>query len=89
VKLRRLATGVYATLDGRYQVEAQVNWTECDHPLCDQLHERFIYRGMHDVPYTVWIVWDVEYGGYVENHHTFDTKRDAVAWLENYLERTA
>jgi hypothetical protein len=88
VKLRRVPAGQtvgYATLDGRYLIERQDGSTECSHPLCDTLH-RDLHPGddMHWVSYVAWHVWDTVRDDYA-GHEQFDTKRDAVAWLERHL----
>lgn len=90
MKLRRLRAGCYATLDGRYQIEHQDGWTECSHPLCEQLHtDRRRAQGdvadMHLVPYTSWHIWDMQRDDYA-CHEWFDTKRAAEHWLERMIQ---
>jgi hypothetical protein len=92
--LRRLGPGSYETLDGRYRIERQDGETECSHPLCDPLHERYwTYtrdgRGsMHWVDYVSWHVWDVakdDYAGSGGTAADFASKREAVEWLRLHL----
>lgn len=83
MKLKRVPTG-YSTLDGRYLIERQDGMTECTHPSCDILHHRWIALDMHLVPYVAWHVWDTVIDDYAF-HEEFDTKREAVGWLERHL----
>jgi hypothetical protein len=94
VPLRRLGAGQYVTLDGRYQIERQDGQTECEHPLCDVLHERFhssvgAHGGggwVHYVSYVAWHVWDNEINDYLGNSNIeVDTKREAHRYLTNHL----
>jgi hypothetical protein len=90
-ELRRLAPGVYVTADGRYRVERQDGLTECEHPMCDVLHQKFIthQRGggwVHYTSYVAWHIWDDERGDYATaGPEEFDTKREAAAWLHSHL----
>lgn len=86
MKLKREGSGQYVTEDGRYRIErTDDNLTECQHPLCDRLHEKWVEEDMHLVAYTQWHVWDTVKDDYAGGHETFETKRDAVAWLETHL----
>lgn len=74
--------------DSRYVIEREDGITECTHPLCDQLHQRFIERDMHLVAYVSWHVWDTERGDYAhDTARHFDTKREARAWLATHIGR--
>ncbi len=89
MRLHNYGAGTYATLDGRFLIERQDGETQCEHPLCEQLHERFMSWGDlpgHSVLYVSWHVWDNERNDYAstDSGH-FDTKREAVAWLERHL----
>ena len=86
IKLRKVPEG-YQTLDGRYNVEHQDGITDCDHPLCYQLHRRFHEHGptigswSHSVTYVAWHIWDNvadDYAGH-NGPNEYDTKREAVA----------
>jgi hypothetical protein len=90
VRLRKVSAGVYATLDGRYQIERSDGTTECDHPLCYQLHER--YRDKNDchwIGYGAWIIWDTVVDDYAEggSWNEYDTKREAHQALTAFLAR--
>lgn len=93
MKLRRLGAGLYETLDGRYRVERQDGTTECDHPLCDPLHQKFWTRtgdgrgAVHWIDYPAWHVWDNEKDDYIsDDFREFETKGAAVAALGRHLE---
>lgn len=97
IALRRLGPGVYATLDGRYQIEHQDGLTDCEHPLCDTLHRKWHEHTangygadwVHMVPYRAWHVWDVEADDYAtRGPEEFDTKRQAHQWLTDHSRRT-
>lgn len=90
MKLKRVPEG-YATLDGRFQIERQDGETDCDHPLCYQLHERFRNKdGVHVVAYVSWHVWDVEHDDYADVPEVeYETKRAAERALTRLLEREA
>ncbi len=91
MKLKRLGAGQYATEDGRYRVERQEGDTECSHPQCDVLHVKWLTdtrdgRGLvHWVTYVEWTVWDTQTNDYAGGQHPFDTKAEAVEWLERFV----
>ena len=70
----------------RYVVEKEIQESPCEHPLCDQLHKRFMQRGLSDVWFhetkTIWwLVVDTETGNQV---HNASSKKECVQlaqWL--------
>jgi hypothetical protein len=96
LNLRRCDSG-YETLDGRYVIERQDDYSECEHPMCDPLHKRFWAPGrgvLHPINAVQWHVWDNHAydgrGDYVDPSHSrgFTTKRDATRWLKDHLAET-
>lgn len=88
--MRRLSAGVYATLDGRYQIERNEGESTCEHPLCDVLHGRFLTRTgdgrglVHWVRYPIWTVVDVEADRQIGGQE-FETLAEARSCLEHHL----
>lgn len=70
--------------------EFDVNQYDCEHPLCDRLHKRWIRGGIcHKprAPRVVWIVVDNTTDERAEGHlgDAFATKRDALAAINHQL----
>ncbi len=73
------------------------NYLECSHSLCDTLHRRWHQKGICMKPRADRIEWYVEdthstdlrsnrfYLGYCSSIGSFDTRREAVAALTDYL----
>jgi hypothetical protein len=89
IRLRRVGPSQYATQDGRFRIERDdENLTECEHPLCDDLHQRFQENGVHWVAYTTWHIWDTSLGrdgDYAKGTYRYDTKREAAQVLMELL----
>ena len=56
----------------RYIVEKEIELSPCEHPLCDQLHQRFMIMGIHGVRFhetkrVEWLVVDSETDSQVYN----------------------
>lgn len=97
MKLRRLSVGCYQTVDGRYNIEKNEDYEQ----ECNCVHCRNGLSS--DCPrngvswYFRWIVWDnhaedyamftTPYGVVYPGPDGFDTKSDAVGWLEYHLGR--
>lgn len=85
----RLGPGSYSW-QGRYTVERQENYTECEHPLCDQLHQRFFVQdghggAVHEVRYYYWVVWDELRQDYARGSDHYDKLSEAKAWAMEHL----
>lgn len=91
VALRRIAAGQYQTLDGRYNIERQDGQTECEHPLCDPLHQKYHARNdVHWITYSAWHVWDNERDEYAfTGLSEYETKRAAHQALSAELAEPA
>lgn len=73
-------------MTGRFVVEKQELVTECSHPLCDQIHERFMEGGVHWTYPTAWHVWDNERNAYADTPEPFyPTRREAKEALADLL----
>jgi hypothetical protein len=56
----------------RYIVEKEIEESPCEHPLCDQLHDRFMQKSddhlsFHMTKRVEWLVIDTETGNQVYN----------------------
>jgi hypothetical protein len=94
VKLRKDGPGRYLTEDGRFLIDSDLYETECEHPMCERLHQAQINSPgdrafRHSIYITEWAVWDVAQDDYATGMpENFPTKRQAVAWLEEHLARS-
>lgn len=56
----------------RYVVQKDIEYSPCEHPMCDQLHRRFMERTLHggwfhEIKTTWWIVVDTQTGSQAHN----------------------
>ena len=72
-----------------YVIEKQeYEGAPCDHPLCDQLHRRFMVDGVHYRHVREWVIVDTrtdQRAAATGIDDTYDTKREAQARLALHL----
>ena len=77
------------TTTTRYVIEKDIMESPCDHPMCDQLHKRFMQRGWNDTMYhetkTVW--WVVIDTTTQMQVHNASTKRECTDHVEYLISR--
>jgi len=87
---------VTTNTNSRYYVEKCETSPPCEHPLCHRLHRRFGYRVerhwdpvqeaymdfAHYITRYFWVIMDRETGDRAFYGEQFDTKRDALRYLE-------
>jgi len=78
----------------RYKVLNASFPSPCDHPLCEQLHRRFMERSItgamfHDKMNTMFVIIDTETDERAFGGEQFDTMREAKAYLAVRMARKA
>ncbi len=67
-----------------YTVDKNEYEVPCDHPMCDTLHRR--YGPDHEVNRVEWVILeDGERKGWAGTTDPFERKRDALAYLTQYV----
>jgi hypothetical protein len=83
--LRRVQAGVYETEDGLFRVEKDTFFTEYEDHYLERHPEINVTGNKGMRAYDAWQVWNVERDDYVPGGEEFSSKKEAVSFLERYL----
>jgi hypothetical protein len=86
---------ILADADGpeHFRIERQeYDGAPCSHPMCEQLHQRFMDHGVHYTHVIEWVIVDVRTNERARAdgiNDSYDTKREAQKHLTDHLRRNA